>query len=107
MCCPAWAHRRRRPASAEYLDNDDVRFLQHFARHLRSTEFAGVFLARIEIQVAGMARMFMLEDDPRAILSALRERRQAGVAFHVDIPSGKPWSASRKLTRTAIAVWNC
>jgi RHH-type proline utilization regulon transcriptional repressor/proline dehydrogenase/delta 1-pyrroline-5-carboxylate dehydrogenase len=70
----------------EYLDNDDVPLSPTLRTALKATSFAGGLLgAGLKSQVAGMARMFMLEDDPRAIVSALRERRQAGVAFTVDI----------------------
>jgi len=101
MCCPAWAHPATPPGiCASNLDNDDVPLSPTLRTALKATSFAGGLLgAGLKSQSPALARMFMLEMIRGAILSALASpSSRRGIQPWTS--SGKPWSASRKLTRT-------
>ncbi len=71
---------------AEYLDNERVNLNPALRAALKATGFAGGLLGGgIRSQVASMARLFMLGDNPNDVASILRQYRGAGAAFTVDV----------------------
>ncbi len=70
----------------EYLDNDGVKLNPALRVALKASSFAGGLLGGgIKSQVAGMARMFMLGNDPAEIIAILKKLAGEGAAFTVDV----------------------
>jgi len=70
----------------EYLDNDQVKLSPALRVALKATSFAGGLLGGgIRSQVTGMARMFMLGNDEREIVSILKKLYEEDTAFTVDV----------------------
>ncbi len=70
----------------EYLDNDKVRLNPALRAALKASIFTGGILGGgIKSQVVGMARMFMLGNEPKEILAVLERLGAEGTAFTVDV----------------------
>jgi RHH-type proline utilization regulon transcriptional repressor/proline dehydrogenase/delta 1-pyrroline-5-carboxylate dehydrogenase len=70
----------------EYLDNDQVKLSPALRLGLKAAGGASwLFGAGIKSQVTGMARQFMLGDDPKEILDILLRLHKQGIAFTVDV----------------------
>ncbi len=70
----------------EYLDNDQVKLSPALRTALKATGFAGGLLGgSIKGQVTNMARMFMLGDAPKEIVSILNKLREEGAGFTLDV----------------------
>ncbi len=70
----------------EYLGEEQVRLSPALRLSLKAAGSASwLFGAGIKGQVTGMARQFMLGDDQKEIVSALRKLHEQGIAFTVDI----------------------
>jgi len=70
----------------EYLDNDQVKLSPALRVALKATSFAGGLLGGgIRSQVTGMARMFMLGNNDREIVSILKKLHDQDAAFTVDV----------------------
>jgi RHH-type proline utilization regulon transcriptional repressor/proline dehydrogenase/delta 1-pyrroline-5-carboxylate dehydrogenase len=70
----------------EYLDNDQVKLSPALRMGLKAAGGASWLLgAGVKTQVTGMARQFMLGDDPKEIGSILRKLAERDIAFTIDI----------------------
>src|SRR2546426_7521750 len=70
----------------EYLGDDQVQLSPALRLALKATGGASWLLgAGIKGQVTGMARQFMLGDEPKEIIATLRKSHEQGIAFTVDI----------------------
>src|SRR5712691_9274521 len=70
----------------EYLGEEQVRLSPALRLSLKAAGSASwLFGAGIKGQVTGMARQFMLGDDQKEIVGALRKLHEQGIAFTVDI----------------------
>src|ERR1044071_6946479 len=70
----------------EYLDNDQVKLSAALRLALKAAGGASWLVgAGVKSQVTGMARQFMLGDNPKEIGAMLRELAEGNVAFTVDI----------------------
>ena len=70
----------------EYLDHDHARISPLLRAGVRASEKAPWLVATaVKHQVTGMARRFMLDDDDRKIVAALRERDRQNIRFTVDL----------------------
>jgi len=70
----------------EYLDNDRVNLSPALRMGLKAAGGASWLVgAGVKTQVTGMARQFMLGDDPKEIGATLRKLAERDVAFTVDI----------------------
>lgn len=70
----------------EYLGEDQVKLSPALRLGLKAVGGASWLLgAGVKSQVTGMARQFMLGDDPREIGATLRKLHAQGIAFTVDI----------------------
>src|SRR5215471_13926268 len=70
----------------EYLDNDQVNLSPALRVALKAAGGASWFVgAGVKSQVAGMARQFMLGDDPKEIAATLRKLAEQDIAFTADI----------------------
>jgi RHH-type proline utilization regulon transcriptional repressor/proline dehydrogenase/delta 1-pyrroline-5-carboxylate dehydrogenase len=70
----------------EYLDEDQVKLSSALRVGLKAVGGASwLFGAGVKSQVTGMARQFMLGDDPKEIGATLRKLRERNTAFTVDI----------------------
>src|SRR3954467_9522584 len=68
----------------EYLDNDQVKLSPALRAALKASSFVGGLLGGgIRAQVTGMARMFMLGDDEKEIVSVLKKLYDQDTAFTV------------------------
>jgi RHH-type proline utilization regulon transcriptional repressor/proline dehydrogenase/delta 1-pyrroline-5-carboxylate dehydrogenase len=71
---------------SEYLDNGEVRLSPALRAGLKAATFAsGLVGGGIRAQVAQMARLFMLGDDPREIAGILKTLRDSQTGFTVDV----------------------
>src|SRR5512143_455834 len=69
----------------EYLGEDQVKLSPALRIALKAAGSASWLLgAGVKSQVSGMARQFMLGNDPREISGTLRKLNQQGIAFTVD-----------------------
>src|SRR5256714_12598566 len=70
----------------EYLGEDQVNLSPALRLGLKAAGGASWLLgAGVKSQITGMARQFMLGDDPKEIVAALRKAHEQGIAFTVDI----------------------
>src|SRR6266404_4152878 len=70
----------------EYLGDEQVNLSPALRLGLKAAGGAGwLFGAGVKSQVTGMARQFMLGNDPREITATLLKLHQKGIAFTVDI----------------------
>src|SRR5882724_13563788 len=70
----------------EYLGEDQVNLSPALRLGLKAAGGASWLVgAGVKSQIAGMARQFMLGDDPKEIVAALRKAHEQGIAFTVDI----------------------
>src|SRR5256714_399497 len=70
----------------EYLDNDQVKLSPALRTALKASSFVGGLLGGgIRSQVTSMARMFMLGNDDKEIVSILRKLYEKDTAFTVDV----------------------
>ena len=70
----------------EYLDNEQTHLPPALRAALRAASAAGgLFSGGIKAQVTGMARQFMLGNDERDIVTALRRLHDQGIAFTADV----------------------
>jgi len=70
----------------EYLGDEQVELSPTLRLGLKAAGGASwLFGAGVKSQVTGMARQFMLGDDPKEIAATLRKHHDQGIAFTVDI----------------------
>ena len=70
----------------EYLHNDQINLAPALRLALKAVGFAGGLLGGgIRAQVTGMARMFMLGNDEKEIVSILKKLSEEDTAFTVDV----------------------
>lgn len=70
----------------EYLGDDQVQLSPALRLGLKAAGGLSWFVGGgIKAQVTGMARQFMLGDDPKEIVATLRKAHEQGIAFTVDI----------------------
>ncbi len=70
----------------EYLGDDQVKLSPALRLGLKAAGGASWFVgAGVRSQVTGMARQFMLGDEPKEIAASLRKLHDGGIAFTVDI----------------------
>src|SRR6266404_3731414 len=70
----------------EYLGDDQVKLSPALRLGLKAAGGASwLFGAGIKSQVTGMARQFMLGNDPKEITATVHKLHQKGIAFTVDI----------------------
>jgi RHH-type transcriptional regulator, proline utilization regulon repressor / proline dehydrogenase / delta 1-pyrroline-5-carboxylate dehydrogenase len=70
----------------EYLTGDAVKLSPALQLGLKTASgMSWLFGSGIKAQVSGMARQFMLGDDPAEIVGILRKLNQQGIAFTVDV----------------------
>lgn len=70
----------------EYLDNDEVKISPALRMALKAAGGASWLVgAGVKTQVTGMARQFMLGNDPKEIGATLRKLAERDVAFTVDV----------------------